>query len=402
MVQSIEEDPGKLALAKPILTWVVLACRPLTVNELRCAVKLDINQTLQNATKAIPDLCGQLVFVDRHERVQMIHDTAREFLLAEAVGLQLSIQSKNVHTRLASLLLRYLSSSALQPSPTQRSTGRPRGFAKRAVTLPTLADTSLIEYACTFFSEHLDGAASADPQLMQCLTDFLASSNILSWIEHIARCGDLMPILRTVIQLRGYVNRRMKYVPQTDTSLQLVKSWVIDLIRVVAKFRAELLACPSSIHSLIPQLCPSESLISRMFGGAFCPSNASSGLIVRGIAPGSWDDCLARIDIQDGQATALSHGTRFFAIGLSTGQISVYDSASLQVLRQCEHPERVTILEFTSDDSLLASCSTKHLVIWDTKSGARLYSFPFRSPPLAITFLGQEEVLGAFKSKPWN
>jgi hypothetical protein len=58
MVQSVEEDPRKLPLARSILTWVVLACRPLTVNEVRCAVKLDLNQTLQNPVKAIPDLCG--------------------------------------------------------------------------------------------------------------------------------------------------------------------------------------------------------------------------------------------------------------------------------------------------------------------------------------------------------
>ncbi|KAG7284386.1 hypothetical protein NEMBOFW57_010759 [Staphylotrichum longicolle] len=62
MVHFIEADKRKLLLARSILTWIVLACRPLTVDEVRAAVKLDVNQTLQNAAKAIPDLCAQLTF----------------------------------------------------------------------------------------------------------------------------------------------------------------------------------------------------------------------------------------------------------------------------------------------------------------------------------------------------
>jgi pimeloyl-ACP methyl ester carboxylesterase len=401
MAESVAQDPRKLTLAKSILTWVVLARRPLMVDELRCAVKLDINQTLQNATKAIPDLCGQLVFVDQHDRVQMIHDTAREFLLTENSALAISIQKKHGHTRLASLLLRYLSGAALNPWPakSQQNPGRARGFAKQGVTPPS-GDTSLLEYACTSFSEHVYRASSADHQVMGDLSEFLSVNNFLSWIEYVARSGDLTPLARAAVDLREYIGRRMKYVPPTDRSMQLVDGWVTDLIRVAAKFRAELLACPSSIHSLIPPLCPSESVISRTFGKESRLSPTSSGLIVRGLSPGSWDDCLIRMDFQKGQTTALSHGDRFFAIGLSTGQISLYDPTSLQVLRRFIHPERVNILEFSpdSEDVLLASCGTKQLAVWDTKSGTILHSFPLLSPPLAITFLGLGEVLGAFKS----
>lgn len=76
MMQSVEADHRKMALAKPILTWAALALRPLNVDELRCAVKLDTGQTLQNVPKAVPELCGQLVFVD-HGKMHLIHETAR-------------------------------------------------------------------------------------------------------------------------------------------------------------------------------------------------------------------------------------------------------------------------------------------------------------------------------------
>ncbi|SPQ25705.1 80cd6532-9d7f-4fa3-bb68-de2949bee57c [Thermothielavioides terrestris] len=399
MVQSIQADRRKLPLAKSILTWVVLASRPLTVDELRCAVKLDTNQTLQNAAKAIPDLCGQLVFIDQHDSVHMIHETAREFLLSETGGLPLSMQKKRDHTRVASLLLKYLSSGVLKPlqGKAHQGGGRPRGFAKPAVTAAP-ADTSLLEYACAFFSEHLYRATSSDDLLMDELSDFLGTHNVLSWIEHIAAGGDLTPLSRTAMNLREYLGRRMKYVPPTDRSVQLVDGWVTDLIRVAAKFRPQLLDCPSSIHSLIPSLCPSESTISRTPTKDARQSSFASTLTVKGLAPGSWDDCLIRMDFHKGQTTAVRHGVRYFAIGLSTGQISLYDPPSIQVLQQLNHPERVRILEFSPDDLLLASCGTKHITVWDPKVGTMVSSFELQSPPLAVTFIGVDELLGAFRS----
>ncbi|KAK4098485.1 hypothetical protein N658DRAFT_431842, partial [Parathielavia hyrcaniae] len=398
MVQSVAQDPRKLALATSILTWVALACRPLTVGELRCAVKVDINQTLQNPTKAIPDLCGQLVFIDRQNRIQVIHDTAREFLLSASFGLALSAETKQDHTRLASLLLRYLSSDVLKPSPSpsQRNPGHLKGFSKPAVA-PSLLDTSLLDYACTFFSEHVCRSSPSDHQLMDDLVNFLQANSVLSWIEHIAKTGNLMPISRAAMNLREYLGRRLKYVPPTDKSMQLVDDWVTDLIRVAPKFRAALLDCPSSIHSLIPPLCPSESVISQTFGMETRLLPVPSRLSVEGIPRSSWDFCVARMDFSKGQATALRHGDRFFAVGLSTGQISLYDPISIQIIRSLDHPEPVELLEFGPNDSPLASCGGEWLAVWDPKSGDLQHKFALRSPPLAIVFLGLSELLGAFE-----
>ena len=392
MVQSIETDKRKLTLARSILTWVVLACRPLTVDELRSAVKLDINQTLQNAAKAIPDLCGQLVFIDQHDKVQLIHETAQEFLVADSPGQCLSIHKKEGHTRLASLLLRYLCTPVLKPpqAKAQQNSGRSRGFAKSAPAGPPI-DTSLVEYACSFFSEHVYCATLADDLLMDAVSAFLGANTVLSWIEHVAKGGDLTPLIRAATNLREYLIRRTNHISPTDKSFQLVDGWVTDLIRVAAKFRAELLDCPSSIHTLIPPLCPSESLIARTFGRA-------SGLLIMGPPAGAWDDCLIRMDFRNGLTTAVSHGDRLFAIGLSLGQVSVYDSASLQVQRQMKHPEHVKILQFSPQDVLLASSGYKHLVIWDLKTGTASHAFDLQSQAMAITFLGLDEILGAFHS----
>lgn len=174
------------------------------------------------------------------------------------------------------------------------------------------------------------------------------------------------------------------------------------MIRVAGKFRSQLLACPSSIHCLIPPLCPSESKISQNFAVQDTRRSFSSprALTVKGLPPSPWDDCLIRMDFQKGRGTAVTHGDRFFAIGLSTGQISQYDPTSLQLIRHLKHPERVGLLQFSpdSDDTYLVSCGAKHVVVWETKSGTTLQSFAIQSPPLDAVFVSMDELLCAFRS----
>jgi len=397
MVHSIEMDSRRKTLAKSILSWVVLAARPLSLDELRCAVKIDAGQTLQNVAKAVPDLCGQLVFIDQDDRVHLIHETAREFLVSDGLDSKLAIVKKQGHGRLGLLLLEYLSGDALKVRQTKSSntTVRGKGFAKQAATPSSAADLSLVDYSTNFFSGHVCRSSSEDDQLFELLASFFKTRNVLCWIEQVDKNKDLSAITAAAINLREYLTRRLKYVPPTDPHVQVVDSWIVDLIRVAAKFRSQLLACPSSIHCLIPPLCPPDSIISRTFASNGRPS---ASLAVIGLCPGTWDDCLIRMEFQKGQTTTISHGDRFFAVGLSTGQISVYDSSSVQVHRRLNHPERVKLLEFSCDDVYLASCGTKHVVVWEPKTGTRIHTFLVQSPPLAIVFLGVEELLCVFQS----
>ncbi|KAI1418335.1 WD40-repeat-containing domain protein [Hypoxylon sp. FL1857] len=383
MIQSMEKDRRRIKLAKSILTWTVLACRPLTVDELRLAVKLDVNETLQNMHKAIPSLCHQLVFVDNTDKVHILHATAREFLLDETLPSEFAVNGLEKHAYLGSLLLRYLTNTAFRlHAPPRRQSSGFRGFAKPVFSVSP--DLSLLDYAACFFSEHIYRGTSRDDMLMTELCTLLEGRTILSWIEYIARHGDLGGITRTATNLRGYLGRRMKYLPPMDPSAYLVDCWVTDLIRVAAKFRSQLLACPSSIHYIIPSFCPSDSIISKTFANGARPS----AITVKGIPPATWDDCLTRIDFERGRATALSYDTQLFAVGLSTGQISLFDTHSVQRVANMTHPERVRMLGFSSDGEYLASSGAKTLK----------FSFPLHSELIAFVFLSGDELLCAFAS----
>lgn len=396
MLQFMERDRRRVKLAKSILTWVVLACRPLTVAELRVAVKLDINEKLQNMSKAIPSLCHQLVFVDSTDRVHILHATAREFLLDETLDSEFAVHGAERHAYLGSLLLRYLTNDAFKSHllPRRQSSGI-RGFAKSVSNVSAeLSLMDLLDYASCFFSEHIYRGTSRDDILMIELCNFLKRKTILSWIEHTAKHGNLGNIARTAANLRGYIGRRMKYLPPMDPSAHLVDCWVTDLIRVAAKFRSQLLACPSSIHYIIPPLCPSDSIISSTFANGARPL----AITVKGIPPATWDDCLTRIDFARGRATALSYDTQYFAVGLSTGQISLYDPHSVQRVANFTHPGRVRMLGFSDDGAYLASFGAKSLVVWQPRSGMQKFSFPLKSEPIAFTFLKDNELLCAFAS----
>ncbi|KAL6834900.1 hypothetical protein V8C40DRAFT_233072 [Trichoderma camerunense] len=392
MVQSIERDRSKASLARTILTWVVLARRPLGLDELRCAVKLDLNQTLQNMRRAIPSLCGQLVYVDPTDKAHIIHETAREFLLDQSMCSELTVYKERGHTHIAGILTRFLSGDCLKALQmnSQRSV-KMKGFAKSASTMPI--DSSLLDYASTFFSEHIYRCSSGDDILMEEICTFL-NTNVLSWIEHVAKGGDISHITRAAMNLRGYLGRRAKYVPPTDLSVSIVEGWVTDLIRVAAKFQSQLLTSPRSIHRLIPPLCPSESMISRTFS----KDRRSATFAVKGLPAGTWDDCLSRLDFQKGQATAVCHGDGFFAVGLSNGKIFLYNAGSLQLHLTITHPERVKFLQFSQDDEYVISCGIKSMVLWRPTTGIQLYKFPLQSPPLGVIFLGLDEILCAYQS----
>ena len=98
-------------LAMTTFRWAVCAARPLSVEELKDAVKLDIGDTVtRDLEGSISSLCGQLVYVDQSSRVQMVHQTARAFLTQPELSSEFRVDSPPANLHLAQACLRYLTS----------------------------------------------------------------------------------------------------------------------------------------------------------------------------------------------------------------------------------------------------------------------------------------------------
>lgn len=84
-VNAMAENTLEKHIAKAVLIWAMVSTRKLTVSELSQALKVDINAVLPSAKSAVEGLCGQLVSVQPDSNlIELIHPTAREFLLSEA------------------------------------------------------------------------------------------------------------------------------------------------------------------------------------------------------------------------------------------------------------------------------------------------------------------------------
>lgn len=155
-VQSMSQLPRGKKLAKAILTWTTCATRPLTLVELAGAIRLDLKENVTQLDESIAVLCGQLVMVDKSGRVQMVHMTAREFLLDEKLDSDFNVRKIAAHTQLAKACLSYLVSDEMKPPRMNRKGSNANSTGKRA---------EFSAYACTSFSYHLARASPLDDDI---------------------------------------------------------------------------------------------------------------------------------------------------------------------------------------------------------------------------------------------
>jgi hypothetical protein len=228
-----------------------------------------------------------------------------------------------------------------------------------------------LKYASSFFSQHLLEADRNSSELFNTITNFL-NVKALFWIEYIASEASIGIIPRTSMDLASYIREEMQDI--IPGSFERLKAWVTDLSRVVFTFQSQLLLDPSIIHDLIPPLCPASSVVPQ---SALIPPSA---IAVSGMQDLAWDDCLLRIPT-DQEVDSVGYGEIYFAIGLADGEISIYDSASMQLHISVVHPGSNTWqLEFGNRDKYLVSLGRYAVLVWDVKTGSELHRIPCSSP----------------------
>lgn len=357
--EEMAEKKMEKDIAKAVLLWVVACSRKMTTTELSQALKIDVKKTLTSDKTAIEGLCGQLVCVDRKtETVNVVHPTAREFLLTEAAG-EFHISRAAAHERIAMACFEALKSPEMQP---------PR--SRRTVATRVAADNPFLNYAITQFSEHIYGSSAESDQILVSMDRFF-KTNVLSWIERVARSGDLQLLIRTSRNLKAYLDRRAKYKSPLNKHVKNIGDWSTDLSRLVTKFGDALLQDPISIHFLIPPLCPSSSPIYSQFG------KRPDGLALAGFKSAIWDDCIASITFGEDDPIAMSCGESTIAVSLASGGISLYNQQSCQKVGFLKTRWPVDLVRFVDDRVVVATIKTVMVMdlqgnkIWETRIRSR-------------------------------
>lgn len=361
-------------LVQAILVWTTCATRPLTTSELEGALGFDIHDRFANMERTIAHLCGQLVIVDRFGKVQMVHATAREFLLDEGLESDFAVRATQAHTRIARACLMCLTEDEMKP---------PRTARRGSVGNPADRRSAFSRYACDSFSYHLSKADPGDTKLLVLVDKFL-KANVLSWIEAVAWSRSITPLIRSATYLKKYLHAVSLERSPAGQEIQIIRGWATDLIRIAARFSNLLITLPSAIYSLVPPFCPTGSTISQtaLRGRKFS---------LLGLSDTQWDDRLSCIHFRQGYPSVLCHGDAFFAVGLPHGRLVLYHQTTCQEYRTLDHGEAVRQMQFGAGTAVLASCGMKLIKVWDVHSGIVLHVL--EAPPRPISLAFDKDVL---------
>jgi WD40 repeat protein len=376
ILEGMSKNTRNIELIKALLTWTACATHPLELDELKEALKLDIERTIPRLDKLIESSCGEMVYVDKQSKVQLIHQTAREFLLGTSIDSEFAISRGAGHAQLAVACLRYLVGEEMS-TPRHRR----KSSAARIPKKSCFAD-----YASTAFSEHVKRASPSVDLPLTLLDNFL-KTNVLTWIEYLATSKNLYHLVLTARNLKAYLQRRAEQRSPLGTEFQNADSWATDLIRVAMAFGNNLVECPFAIHFLIPPICPSQSRVYKQFA-----SNARS-LEVIGVSATEWDDRLSCITYRDDYCSAIACRDNRLAVGLSSGAVILYNAFTCREVLQLEHGERVQCLEIGNIKTLLASSGRRQLSLWNTITGHQLWALNVSSALLTLCFYEDDMAL---------
>ncbi|KAI0430593.1 hypothetical protein F5Y09DRAFT_307344 [Xylaria sp. FL1042] len=340
------EQSTNADLAKCILKWIISAPEPLSVDELREAVKLDIKRTLltTGSQAALSQICRNLVLVNGDRQVQLMHQTVKTYLTSKDSNFY--IPKRQAHEDIALVCLNYLSTSSFQPRNSRR--------AHNADATGAAFD----KYAVVNFAYHLEHSRSLSRPVFAALEMF-TNTKVLVWVERVAETGKLGPLIRAIRNLKQYLARLLDANHPLDNSLQGLGSWIIDLTRLVTNFGINIVDSPQSIYTSIPSLCPSSSIIHRTYTGrvrqkVICSCNEN------------WDERSSCIPFQS-DAKSVATSPKYVAVGLVKGQIRVYDHSTLELVDELQHGGPVRQLAFGNISGILVSGSPKLITVWSAE-----------------------------------
>jgi WD40 repeat protein len=359
----MSRSAGTKHIAKSIITWTTCATRPLKLIELEGALKFTGHDKISNLEAMLQATCGQLVMVDRLGNVQLVHETAREFLLNQNLDSEFAVDRVAANTQLAKACLGYLTSDEMR---------RPRLVRRLNVSAAAKKQIPFSNYACFNFSSHLLQANSDSTEIIEPLTKFLGA-NVLTWIEVVARTRNLTSLVQASKHLKKYLT-----LCTAPGDLHFIQTWSTDLIRISARFADALVACPPAIFALIPPLCPTNSAIYKSV-------QQGRGLHVLGFSDAEWGNRLTCVDFRS-PTSSLCHGHDYFAVGLSNGAVVLYHAGTGQEYKTLHHGEAVNLLCFLNRSGLMASCGPKTIRIWNIGSGEATYTFQAPQRCVALAY----------------
>lgn len=330
--------------------------------------------------RSIIDLCAGFIVIDISGNVAMIHQTAREYLSKDDAQI-LRIDKGDSHKNIFLNCMRCLTTIGLRTKVSRKQ------------------EPEFLNYAATMWPAHLVAASDSSDEVGKTIKAFLTGSWVLTWIDYLARNGQLRDVIQASKHLSKYASRRKAFCQKGDESeriveIELCESWSIDLIKVVGKFGNILRKSPDAIYKLIPPFCPENTSIWQCFGKA-----EAKQISISGFSDQTWDDSLARISLGDGAfATSIAAAGSQIAILTSSGDLHIHDASTFEPLpaSPVSHKERLYRFQLNSSGSLIATYGYRTTKIWEVSTGKcklSVKNLDSRPRPLAMLFVNNSKML---------
>ncbi|KAK6076047.1 NACHT and WD domain-containing protein [Seiridium cupressi] len=357
--------PSDKNLSRQLLMWAVYARRPVSLDELSEVLEPEFGRVLDLPT-TINRLCGHFLVVEGDNRLGLLHQTTREYLMSSN-GLPFSLSASNCHNELFQKSLPAL--------------------MVRGVRSKVQSDSSKsLHYRATTWMHHLKAATSPsdhDGQL-DLLVKFFTQPCVLAWVQLLASLSQLRTLIDAAHALDSFVKKRRADAAREPAQrrfedLELLDLWSRDLLKLPGKFGAILLQEPTSIHSSVAPFCPTKSAVYKTFG------SLSSSPSIKGLSE-DWDDCLARVSVgSEHQAVLLGCSAKHLAVADSAGFVSLWDCATFHRTRLLTLGEGISALCFSEVGDQIATYGYRATKVWNTQSGRLLNVIDNPSDMKAVT-----------------
>ncbi|KAE8453869.1 hypothetical protein EG329_007645 [Mollisiaceae sp. DMI_Dod_QoI] len=378
IIEKTKPRPRDQKLGQTILTWATCSRRPLLLTELTQALQPEFSVML-DLKFTITRVCGQFVVVDSTDRLVMVHQTARDHILATDSAL--AVNATKAHEKLFTKCL-----SALEEY------GQRRDSDRRPSTQKATEGQEFVLYAMTSWAYHLNMISPDSDAPLILLSRFLKGSAVFAWIVLLAQQKQLKLLVYSSRSMNLYVRRKRGRYAATNPllhrlqELETLESWATDFLKILGRFGRNLTTSPTSLYQQIPPFCPKKSMVYRQFQQH---TPLPHMLTVEGISNSVWDDSLAKISLGSGCHTLsiLSSGDHF-AVLTSTGSVNLYNSTTFELKQTLEHKERVCAMCFSSCSNLLATYGFRTTKVWSVNTGQIMYQIrnPIGSRALTLTF----------------
>lgn len=376
MAQSIAKSlsPTDGALALSILQCITCSLRSLTFAELSQALDEGTSEKLESLDlqRSIIELCCGFVVIDNGGNVDMVHQTAGEYLLNRDKD-SFHVDRESAHQQMFISCMRRLMATGLRSKLSQNQ------------------KPEFLEYAASLWSSHLSFTPVPCEQIFQVLKKFLTGQWVLTWIHALTVSDNLRVLIQASENLLQYAAERKGFDSgrnkRSIVEQELLRSWAVDLPKIVGKFGRTLRRHPESIYKVVPPFCPHNSSIYQLFG-----KNETKSLMVSGLSTNDWDDSLARMSLGNGKRSSsiVAAGSQV-AILASPGSVFMYESSTFEeaVFSPFTHGEWVYRMELNSTATILATYGYHTLKFWEISTGKCTMSvetLQSKPRPLAMLF----------------